>query len=184
MNTSRRKDLTGKIFGKLTVLNYSHTHKSPSGQGHAMWHVSCDCGIQKVVSGGNLINGVKSCGCLKKEGLNKKPAGEASFNARYGTYRHSAKKRGFEFSLTKDEFKSIVSKPCQYCGQQPSNFHQAANCNGSFVGNGVDRVDSSKGYLMENCVACCEVCNKMKLDYPVGTFLAHVEKILCHLRKV
>lgn len=184
MTTSKRKDLKGTIFGRLTVLDYSHTHKSPGGQGHAMWHVSCSCGVKKIVSGGNLINGVKSCGCLKKDGLNKKPIGEASFNAKYGMYRHSAKKRGFEFSLTKNEFKSIVLKPCKYCGQEPSNLHHAINCNGSFVSNGVDRVDSSKGYLTNNCVPCCEVCNKMKLDYSVDSFLAHVEKIFNHLRKV
>ena len=28
--------------------------------------------------------------------------------------------------------------------------------------NGVDRVDNSLGYIKENCVACCKICNNAK----------------------
>ena len=186
MNTSRRKDLKGKIFGKLTVLGYSHTHKSPGGQGHAMWNVRCSCGTQKAVSGGNLTRGVKSCGCLKKEGLNKKPFGEASANSRFAQYKTSFRnrKKHLTFELTKEQFLSIVVKPCVYCGTVNSNEHHATNCNGSFVSNGIDRVDSNIGYTIENCVPCCDVCNRMKLDHSVDVFLGHIEKIFNHLRKV
>lgn len=43
--------------------------------------------------------------------------------------------------------------------------------------NGVDRINSTDGYSISNCVPCCETCNKMKLDYDQHDFLEHVKKI-------
>jgi hypothetical protein len=31
--------------------------------------------------------------------------------------------------------------------------------------NGIDRVDNSTGYNLENAKACCAECNYMKIDY-------------------
>ncbi len=49
------KDLTGKRFGKLVVLEYS---------GKGEWLCKCDCGNTKDVPTYNLKNNTKSCGCL------------------------------------------------------------------------------------------------------------------------
>ena len=186
MITSKRKDLSGQIFGRLTVLDYSHTHKSPGGQGHAMWNVVCSCGNTKSVSGSNLLNGVKSCGCLKKDGLNKKVFGQASANSRFAQYKASFRhrKQHLTFELSKEEFFGIIQKPCQYCGTSNSNKHQATNCNGPFVSNGIDRIDSNLGYTIKNCVPCCDVCNRMKSDHSLETFFLQVQKIADYLRKV
>lgn len=55
-------DLTNKKFGKLKVINYSHTDK------YRMWNCLCECGNKKIVSTRNLNRGnVKSCGCLSPE---------------------------------------------------------------------------------------------------------------------
>jgi hypothetical protein len=55
-------DLTGKIFGRLTVLKMAGKDKS----GAVMWLCRCECGVEKVVLRGNLTkeHGTKSCGCL------------------------------------------------------------------------------------------------------------------------
>lgn len=56
-------DLTGKKFGKLTVVSRAGNSKT----GKAMWNCVCDCGKQKKnpVSGYDLKSGkVRSCGCL------------------------------------------------------------------------------------------------------------------------
>ena len=42
---------------------------------------------------------------------------------------------------------------------------------------GVDRVDSDKFYDIDNCVPCCEECNKMKLNMTTEKFLGHINKI-------
>ncbi len=54
-------DLTGKQFGKLTVISRAENDHA----GNARWLCQCECGKQKTVLGLNLINGnTKSCGCL------------------------------------------------------------------------------------------------------------------------
>lgn len=59
------KDMTGKTFGRLTVLEKSSRKAS---NGTYYWKCKCDCGTVIEVIGTNLRNGhTKSCGCLQKE---------------------------------------------------------------------------------------------------------------------
>lgn len=56
-------DLTGKIYGKLVVLELDHVEKS-----RRYWKCQCECGNTTVVRESNLQHRItKSCGCLKKE---------------------------------------------------------------------------------------------------------------------
>ncbi len=58
-------NLTGKVFGRLTVL--SRAANRP-GLRHTQWNVRCLCGTEKIVQGTALRSGlVKSCGCLNTE---------------------------------------------------------------------------------------------------------------------
>lgn len=57
-------DLTGKRFGRLTVLKRAtdKQYKRPH------WLCQCDCGNQKIIHGDSLRGGLtQSCGCLQKE---------------------------------------------------------------------------------------------------------------------
>lgn len=66
-------DLTGKKFGKLTVLSKSHIHYSPSGQRRYYWLCNCDCGGTNTIEGHQLKRGsTKACGCLKRKGVVRK----------------------------------------------------------------------------------------------------------------
>ena len=57
-------DLTGKVFGRLTVVQQAPS--SPAG--HARWLCRCQCGKSKVVFGSNLRRGlIQSCRCLQHE---------------------------------------------------------------------------------------------------------------------
>ena len=54
-------DLTGKRFGRLTVLEKGASDKS----GTVRWLCECNCGEKRVVRGNSLkAGGTKSCGCL------------------------------------------------------------------------------------------------------------------------
>lgn len=93
-----------------------------------------------------------------------------SLQARYTKYRIGAEKRNFIFELSLEEFDNITKQPCLYCGE----------FNGEHKGvpySGVDRIDSSKGYTTLNCIPCCEMCNRMKLDYDMVDWLKHIKKI-------
>jgi hypothetical protein len=64
-----RIDLTGKVFGKLTVVEYSHT-KTIEGTTYAYWQCKCTCGNKSIIQGSSLKCGAtKSCGCAKLDGL-------------------------------------------------------------------------------------------------------------------
>ena len=64
---SKLKDLTGKRFGKLTVLE-----RAESKNGRTYWKCKCDCGNELNVIASNLLRGnTKSCGCSSTEYANK-----------------------------------------------------------------------------------------------------------------
>lgn len=65
-----REDLTGRVFGRLTVLQQVEDHIYPNGKKRAQWLCQCSCNIDSkcVVMGNSLLtNRTKSCGCLNKE---------------------------------------------------------------------------------------------------------------------
>ena len=58
------KDLTGKRFGRLVVIELA----GKSANGKYQWKCKCDCGNYIIVKGNSLTTGhTKSCGCLEKE---------------------------------------------------------------------------------------------------------------------
>jgi len=62
---SKRLDLVGQTFSRLSVLKFSHINK-----GCSYWLCLCICGNTCIVSGSKLRFGhIKSCGCIKKEKL-------------------------------------------------------------------------------------------------------------------
>jgi hypothetical protein len=66
----------------------------------------------------------------------------------YASYRSRAEKKGLEFAITHDDYKSIIQMDCYLCGKKTTD----ANT------NGIDRVDNAVGYVSENCKACCKEC--------------------------
>lgn len=56
-----RLDMTGRQFGRLTVLK-------PSEVGNTHWICKCECGVIKEARGSSLRQGnIKSCGCLSRD---------------------------------------------------------------------------------------------------------------------
>lgn len=61
---SRVEDLTGKRFGRLTVLSREENDK----HNKTRWKCKCDCGKTVIVGRAELIRGdTKSCGCYIRE---------------------------------------------------------------------------------------------------------------------
>lgn len=56
------KDLTGKLFGQLTVIEYDGFRNH-----HTYWKCQCSCGNETSVEQTHLLNGhTKSCGCYRR----------------------------------------------------------------------------------------------------------------------
>ena len=87
-------------------------------------------------------------------------------NRSFTNYRHRAKKRGYDFSLTRTQFLEIISLPCHWCG---------------FSGSvGVDRVSNNIGYTPENSVSSCKRCNLAKNDMSLEEWQEWISRIAAH----
>jgi hypothetical protein len=171
-------DLTGKQFGRLTVIN--RTNKTSYGS--IIWFCQCDCGSIVEINGASLrYNRTRSCGCLVVESNKAHALPQAARNKVWRMYKQSAHNRCLEFELTAQQFDDLIVGSCYYCGISP------AYCSISFAGNkflhnGIDRLDSSFGYIYSNCVSCCRPCNLMKRATSLTDFLERISIIYQHTR--
>ncbi len=116
-----KEDLTGKVFGRLTVVKQAEDHVSPNGEHIAMWQCKCGCGNPNdiIVAGSNLRreNGTRSCGCLVKELLKK--YNKYDLSGEYGVGWTTNTDKEFYFELEDyDKIKNI----CWYEHHSNSNF--------------------------------------------------------------
>jgi len=159
--------------GMLVAVKNTGVRHSETGRPYSTWLFRCDCGNEKIlcpndvfkVRPNNLkIKGVLSCGCRTKEiqsEVKRKPDGVAALNSLYAQYKlNCAQYRGHEFCLTLEEFKVITSSNCYYCNDEPGQFKKSKTS--FYKYNGVDRVDNTKGYTLQNTVASCGSCNSLK----------------------
>lgn len=176
------KDLSGQKFNRLLVLKRVANHGKKSA-----FECRCDCGNTTIVTGSELKrkNGPTiSCGCYRME-VNRLEFGEAAQRKVFGRYKAGAKSRKIKFDIEYDYFIGICKKPCTYCGTEAANIIQPGTRarrpdTGNFICNGIDRSDNSEGYIIGNCVACCQICNYMKRMMTKEQFLLHVRKIFEH----
>ena len=178
---SVRYKLIGRRFGKLLVTDCLGSRKGKNGKSGIFWKCLCDCGTITEIRTSHLmpINGTRSCGCLNP--YHPLPEGEASFNQVFYRYKRQATQRGIkDFLLTKEEFRELIVQNCFYCGSSSFSVQESKDSNGSFTYTGIDRVDSLQGYIMDNCVPCCKICNIMKRSLSVSEFYNHIEKIYNH----
>ena len=174
----------GKKFGRLTVTSLLPIRKKAG----RVWLCTCECGRTKEVRTMSLNSGhVKSCGCLYKENTRKKLLpGESGLNHLYRNYIQRAKKRKINFSLTLKEFKRLTSENCIYCDSPPSLISKSGNAKDSYsyyYYNGLDRIDSSKDYTIDNVEPCCTTCNIMKWTLSKKNFLNHIKSIYENQRR-
>lgn len=65
-----KEDLTGRVFGRLTVIEQAEDYVSPTGKHYAKWKCQCSCIEHKYVdvNASSLKQGLTmSCGCLNDE---------------------------------------------------------------------------------------------------------------------
>lgn len=149
-------DLTGQVFGKLTVIDRAEN----GNRNRVRWNCLCECGGKAVVRSYSLKTGhTKSCDCLMRE------INGARFSSTLVTHGASIGKSKGKWSDMPYEYKSWswmrnrVLNPNKDCyrnisicpewdnyetfladmGKAPSNKHQ------------IDRIDNSKGYSPDNC---------------------------------
>jgi hypothetical protein len=176
----------GMKINRLTMVSYI------DGE----WICRCDCGEMTKVPTNNILNGnTKSCGCLQLEAVRVALVSIHEGNRKLEPRLATAKKRWNDIRYTRDkdegfitfeQFFDLTSKNCTYCGIEPcqtwnafakkKNASQFSRDNGTWTYNGIDRIDSNVGYLIENCCTACFQCNNAKSNQTREDFLARVPK--------
>jgi len=185
---SKYIDLQNKKFSKLLVISLV---ESPfSNRREVYWKCLCDCG-EYCITNYNKLTTKKTTACKKCTSRNrgdrqtKLLKGESGLNKLYRTYKSHALARNYEFELTKEQFKNITILNCHYCNIEP-NQKVYSDCKGmsekgieysTHIYNGIDRKDNSLGYILENCLPCCKICNRAKSNMKYEDFLNWLMRI-------
>jgi len=111
----------------------------------------------------------------ENNGKNTKTGFTACENQIYTKHVCNTHKRGLRSELTRAEYIELSRDHCIFCGTLGSNTIKVGK--NYLTYNGIDRIDSNKGYLHGNVQTCCKLCNRMKSDLPQDIFLAHIAKI-------
>lgn len=143
-----KKDLTNQKFGKLTAIK-SLDRKGPKRCFY--WECLCDCGNTTKVEVNNLIRGNnKSCGCLRLRRLDLNPTwkgtGQIS-GQRFYNYKKNARRRNLEFKVSIQQLWELFLKQggkCKLTGDVLCFIINSENL------ASLDRIDSSKGYVIDN----------------------------------
>jgi len=171
------KDRAGQRYGSLVVLRHLGSKRvGKSKSPNAVWECQCDCGEIVPVLGRDLqTKHVQSCGCLRRDMLselgkkNGKPLGVSLRNQILYHYKTGAKRRGYTWELTDEQFNVLLSGNCHYCGVEPNT--ERHGWKDSIKYNGIDRKNNKLGYIEGNVVSCCKPCQYAKRDRDYGEFL-------------
>ncbi len=82
---------------------------------------------------------------------------------KFSQFKSKAKKRGLSAALTYEQFCFLKQGSCEYCSIQ-LEFIQL-HCHKQGIKTPymtIDRKNNAVGYVWDNCVSCCFVCNRIK----------------------
>lgn len=154
-----REDLTGKKFGKLTAIQFSHKNKNRK----TYWVFECECGNIKVLRTDTVKSGkVKSCGCIKKEqdivNLNRNGSKPNKYNSK-GLSKHTLyhkwlgmKRRCYD--IHDSHYNNYGGRGIEICEEWLYDFKKFFDWS---IHNGwkdnleIDRIDNNGNYEPNNC---------------------------------
>lgn len=180
----RLAERVGHKFGKLTVK--SQYKRQEKDRKRTVYICECECGNVTEISTINWGKTV-SCGCYKKEsqklaGVKRTLPNKRNIkNQLYLSYKRKDKRaRELEFTLTFEEFEKLILSNCLYCDSEPFtefNVRKNSEIRDTMKYTGIDRIDSDKGYTLENVVPCCKNCNMAKCRLSQQQFRDLIERL-------
>jgi hypothetical protein len=160
-----KKDLTGKTFGDLFVEGVSEVSRN----GHYRYHVVCSCGVEKTVLGTHMLQGnTTHCGC-KTDRTSSNWKGYKGVGLTYwSSVKRGAEggkgRKAMDFEITLEYVGDLLEAQnykCNLSGLEISAKHNTAS---------LDRIDSSKGYVVGNVQWLHKDVNMMKRHYSQDYF--------------
>ena len=150
------KDLTGQVFGRLTVISGADPYISKDGRKHQKFNCKCECGKEVSVLLNNLKRGsTVSCGCFNKD-KQKLVCGvkHPNYNQNMTEKERQELKNlrlDNDFRNWKLEVKRLANHKCSICG---SSKNLQSHHIESFKDNEKLRYD------LKNGVCLCMKCHK------------------------
>lgn len=162
---------TGEIVGSWLLLEFLYSRR-----GRHYWQAEClNCKIRKKMEESNMKPpaGGKCQHCWGR------PRGYSGFREVVDSYKRNALKFHRALLLSEVDFRELTQQCCHYCGQPPSLIRKTRTKSswGDYCYNGLDRKDNSLGYTKENCLPCCNVCNRAKRDMTYSDFIEYINRI-------
>jgi hypothetical protein len=193
-NRIQHENFIGTEIGKVKIIEFD---KYEEGNNRYIYYYKyqCICGNIESAPKYSLLQSKKSrntycCSECRKNKLSEwaKTAKikyndpvEGKCSILFSNYRSKCKKKKWEFELTFDQFKQLVTSNCHYCNLEPNKCRIDRSKSRQGISriyfNGVDRLDSLLGYNIKNVVSCCEDCNKAKRNLSYEQFLNLIKRI-------
>lgn len=143
---ARREDLTGRKFGRLTVIEFYGCNK----YGQPIWSCQCDCGTIKQITSSDLRSGsTLSCGCLWQERIREAKITHGMSQSRiYAEYR-DMKSRCYNEKA--HNYKYYGGRGIKMCDKWRDDIHEFYNDvsilpNFGEKGYTLDRIDNDGNY--------------------------------------
>ena len=151
-----RLDLTGKRFGRLTVIGITSERK----HGVPIWKCQCDCGSVLYVTTNHLSMGAqRSCGCINKERLKLSPphtTHNKSHTRLHGVWSNMLQRCN---NPKNSHYKHYGGRGIKVCAEWENDFLAFYNWgiengydeNAPYGQCTIDRIDVNGDYCPENC---------------------------------
>lgn len=168
-------DLRGRVFDKLKVIEIHHLEERT---GMPFWTCRCECGMDKVVPTRLLRNkrNTKSCGCSWKTGYN-------GISARhFSNIRSHATTRDLEIDISIQQIWDLYLRQNKKCAISGVLLKLESSRKKETTAS-LDRIDSSKGYVMDNVQWVHKTVNIMKSNLLEQDFIEWAKTIYLFNRK-
>jgi hypothetical protein len=151
--SKRTKDLTGNVFGRLTVLGYVGVNKNRA----VLWLCLCECQRHHVVLGGSLKNGgTQSCGCLQKESASQYSKRHGMWGApEYRIWRSMLNRCALQSDPAYPDYGGRGISVCAHWQLAFMNFYADIGARPS-PKHSIDRIDVEGHYSCGHCAQCIE----------------------------
>lgn len=147
----KKIDLTGRVFGRLTVKSLDHI----GIRGRTYWLCKCSCGKSCIKAAGTLLNqGTSSCGCLNRQITAERNRQNAKHHASYSRLYHIW--TGMKQRCTNPRHKAYSNyggRGISVCAEwlDFTSFQSWALENGYNDSASIDRIDNDGAYTPQNC---------------------------------